>query len=371
MSSSADVLVVGGGVIGLTTAYFLAKAGVQVEVVDKGDLGQESSWAGAGILTPGNPQAAQHPLLQLHAQSVSLFPELSAELKERTGIDNGYIQCGGLELLGDAPIADTDEWRSEGVVAELIDADQILHLEPALSAGCTKAYYLPEMAQVRNPRHVQALIASCRALGVTMRSGCPVFRFVASRGRVTAVQSAAGKLAANQFIVATGAWTDSLLAELGWQPGIVPIRGQIALLNPGFPVFRHIILIGSCYLVPRPEGRVLIGSTEEQVGFDKHTTAAALQSLLAMGTSLVPALSQAHLERCWAGLRPASPDGLPFIGPLPDYENVVVAAGHFRSGIQLSPGTAQLVADIVLGRTPTVSPYVFRLDRHQRTAEGD
>jgi glycine oxidase len=363
MTKSPDVLIIGGGVIGLTTAYFLAREGVRVEVVDRGDFGREASWAGAGILPPGNPGLARNAYDQLRGHSAALFPALSADLRERTGIDNGFVRCGGLEFLGQADEETAREWRGEGIASETLDEKALAGLEPALAPGLGRAYYLPDLAQVRNPRHLQALLAGCRALGVALRGGCPLEGFERHSDRVTAARTAAGPLPAGKFVLATGAWTDSLLDALGWRPGIRPVRGQIALLNTGAPLFRRVLLWGSRYLVPRPDGRVLAGSTKEDVGFVKRTTAAAISELLTLAATLVPGLALAHLEQCWAGLRPGSPDGWPFLGPVPGCANLWVAAGHFRSGIQLSPATGLVMKEVLLGQEPTMSLEPFRLDR--------
>lgn len=361
MSERPLVLVIGGGVIGLTTAYFLACEGARVEVVDRGDLGQESSWAGAGILPSGDPDHARNPLDHLRALSSVRFPTLSAELRELTGIDNGYLRSGGLEIVGRE--SDADEWRSEGVACELLSEKELHQLEPALAPGLGAAYHLPDLAQLRNPRHLKALAAGCTARGGVLRPGCPVHGFEVSSGRVTAARTAVGSLTADRYLIAAGAWTDSLFEALGWRPGVRPVRGQIALLNTRVPLFRRVVMLGARYLVPRPDGRVLAGSTEEDAGFDKRTTAGAIGELLALASSLVPRLADAHVERCWAGLRPGSPDGLPFLGPVPGLDNLFVAGGHFRAGIQLSPATGQVMTDLVLGRKPVVALESFRLDR--------
>ena len=363
MTDFPDVLVIGGGVIGLTSAYFLAREGVRVEVVDQGEPGREASWAGAGILPPGNPARARTPFDQLRAHSSALFPTLSADLRERTGIDNGYLRCGGLEFAGDAGAAAHEEWRGEGIASEALDEPALRRLEPALAAGLGTAYHLPDLAQVRNPRHVKALRAGCQALGVGLISGCPVHGFERQGSRITAARSAAGLRRAGRFVLAAGAWTEALLEPFGWRPGIHPVRGQIALLDPGRPVFRHVLLWGARYLVPRADSRVLVGSTEEAAGFEKRTTAAAVSDLLALAGTLIPQLAQAHLEQCWAGLRPGSPDGMPFLGPVPGCDNLVIAAGHFRAGIQLSPGTALVLKELLLDQPLTVSLEPFRLDR--------
>jgi glycine oxidase len=363
MTMHSDVLIIGGGVIGLTTAYFLAREGVGVEVVDQGDFGQEASWAGAGILPPGNPQQARTPVEQLRAHSSALFPTLSAELRDRTGIDNGYLRCGGLEFTECASEAAADEWRTEGINIEAVAGNRLRQLEPALVSELDTAYHLPDMAQVRNPRHIKALLAGCQFLGVRLRPGCPVAGFEIQGKRIHAVRTGQGLAAAGQFLLATGAWSEPLLQSIGWRPGIHPVRGQIALLNTGAPLLRRILLWGSRYLVPRPDGRVLVGSTEEDAGFDKRTTIRAIGDLLALACNLVPGLANAHLERCWAGLRPGSPDGLPFLGPVPGFENLFVAAGHFRAGIQLSPATGMVMRELLLGQLLTVPLETFRLDR--------
>jgi glycine oxidase len=363
MSQHPDVLILGGGVIGLSVAYSLARDKVRVEVVDKGDLGQEASWAGAGILPPGDPARARTPFDRLRALSAAAFPVLSQELRERTGIDNGYLRCGGLELLAGPEDPDDQEWRGDGIRCEELSASDLLRLEPNLAPGFAKAFHLPDMAQLRNPRHVKALVAGSASLGVGLRPGCPVVGVERQGGRVTAVNTACGRLTAGRYLIAAGAWSDALLAEVGWRPGIRPVRGQIALLNPGVPLFRRVLMLGKRYLVPRPDGRVLAGATEEDVGFDKRTTAGAIRDLLDLAIALVPALAAAPLERSWAGLRPRSPDGLPFLGAVPGIENLYVAAGHFRAGIQLSPGTATVMTELMLGRTPTIPLDAFRLDR--------
>jgi glycine oxidase len=363
MSDSPDILILGGGVIGLTTAYFLAKEGVQVALLDRGDLGQEASWAGAGILPPGNPERAKSPYDQLRARGSRMHAELAVELRERTGIDNGYVRCGGLEFADESDDFVEAAWRDEGIAFEKLDEAATHRLEGNLAPGLGPAFHLPDLAQVRNPRHLKALIAACTAAGVRFRRGCPAHRFQREGGRITGVHSPEGILRADRFLLAAGAWTGGLLEELGIRPGIRPVRGQIALLNtPTLPVTR-VLMSGLCYVVPRPDGRVLIGSTEEDAGFDKRNTAEAIRGLLGFAASLVPAFAEAHLERSWAGLRPGSPDGMPFLGSVPGFENLFIAAGHFRAGIQLSPATAQVMTEQMLGRKPLISLEAFRLDR--------
>lgn len=363
MSSHPDVLILGGGVIGLTTAYFLAREGVRVQLLDRGDFGQEASWAGAGILPPGNPAAAQSAFDQLRAHSVTLFPILSEELRQRTHIDNGYLRCGGLEFISAEEVAAEQEWRGAGIEAEMLAERAAQRLEPALRPGLGTVCHLPDMAQVRNPRHVQALIAGCRSWGVVLSPCCTVVGLSCSGARLTAVQTSSGKLSAENYVLSAGAWTGELLQQVGLRCAIRPIRGQMALLHTHQPLLHKILCWGPRYIVPRPDGRVLIGSTEEDVGFDRHTTAGAIAELLHLADHLVPALGKAHLERCWAGFRPGSPDGLPYLGRVPGVDNLCIAAGHFRAGIQLSPGTALVLKELLLGQPLTVDLMAFSLER--------
>ena len=363
MTEQVDVAILGGGVIGLTTAYYLASEGVRVAVLDKGDFGREASWAGAGIIPPGDTSRARHPLDQLRALSAQMYPELSSELREQTGIDNGYHVCGGLELPEPGEELPVAEWREQGIAFGELNGADLRAVEPGLSPALPRGFYLPGMAQVRNPRHLKALVAACRARGVRLSPHSPALGVAFSAGRIDAIQIAEGPLSAGQFLMATGAWTGGLLASVGVQLDIRPVRGQIALLQTDAPGPRPILLQGTRYLVPRGDGRVLVGSNEEDAGFDTRPTAAVISGLLDFAAELVPSLAGAALERCWAGLRPGSPDGLPFLGGVPDYPNLFVAAGHYRAGIQLSPATGRVMTDLLLGRPPAVPLDAFRLDR--------
>ncbi|HEY7157069.1 MAG TPA: glycine oxidase ThiO [Gemmataceae bacterium] len=363
MAEHPDVLILGGGVIGLSAAWFLTEAGVRVTIVDKGDFGQQASWAGAGIISPGNPARARTAMDQLRGRSAALYPELSRTLRELTGIDNSYFVCGGLELITRAEDVAADEWRSEGIAFHELTGDELRRRYPYLAPELECAYFLPDLAQVRNPRHVKALKAACASRGVQMRPDCPARRLVRNGGRIEAVETEQGRLTAGRYLIATGAWTDALLGPLGLQPDIRPVRGQIALLNTGMAERRPVLLRGKRYLVPRGDGRLLTGSTEEDAGFDARPTAGAIAGLLDFAAALVPDLADATVERCWAGLRPGSPDGKPFLGVVPGVENLFVAAGHFRAGIQLSPATALVMKEVILGEKPTIALDEFRLDR--------
>ncbi len=357
-----DILIVGGGIIGLTAAYALAKAGRAVEVVDRGDLGQAASWAGAGILPPGNPDRAATPIERLRAASVSQFAKFSAELRDLTGIDNGYLKCQGIEFLAPEDAYAVDLWKNEGIRFHSWFRNEMTSVVPP--AG-TAGYFFPDLAQVRNPWHLRALIAACESVGVQLSPNTEVANWETTAGKVTAARTQNGEAKpAGQFVIATGAWADGLLKPLGWEPGVHPVRGQIVLIQPPKPVVKTVVMVGKRYLVPRADGRVLVGSTEEpEAGFTNGNTVEGVQNLIEFTHALVPRLIDAPVEKTWSGLRPGTPDGLPFLGPVPGWDNVVVAVGHFRSGVQLSIGTGDVVCDLLHGTAPRIPIDAFRLDR--------
>ncbi len=362
-----DCLIIGGGVIGLSVAWELSRHGLSSAVLDQQAFGQESSWAGAGMLPPGNPQQAETSDERLRSHSHVLWPEWSAALRDASGIDNGFRRDSALEVRFAGQPGDLDDevrrWLSTGVACQPLAESEARELEPELGPGISAAYLLPEHGQVRNPRHLKALHTACGRARVTLLPGTPVWEIARRDGRVTHVETPAGRMTAGHYVVASGAWSERLLAPLGNPPWVRPLRGQMVLLSQ-FPCsLGRVINLGHRYLVPRGDGRVLVGSTEEDVGFDRRNTAEGVLGLLELARQVVPALSQATLERTWAGLRPRSIDGLPYLGRLPGTDNLIVATGHHRAGLQLSPITAVLVGELIRGITPRVDLHGFRPDR--------
>jgi len=366
-------LVIGGGVIGLSVAYELLRRRCRVRLIDRAILGAEASWAGAGILPPASAATALHPLDQLRALSNHLHPQWAKRLLAETGIDNGYRRCGGLYLArtsGEAAslagMAQT--LQAEQVVCRRLAAEELMALEPGLEHLATSgelraAYELPDECQLRNPRHLQALASACRKLGGGLIEDCEAVEFIHDEKRIRSVGTTRGEMAADAYVIACGAWTQRLLAREKIATSIFPVRGQMVLFRCEQPPFRRVLNEGSRYLVPRDDGRVLAGSTEEEVGFDKSNTAEGIAGLTEFAVNLVPALRKAAIERAWAGLRPASFDGFPYIGRLPALENAFVAAGHFRSGLHLSTGTAVVLAQLMCDETLQIDLTPFRVAR--------
>lgn len=368
-----DCLIIGGGVIGLSLAYELSGRGAKVHIVERGLIGREASWAGAGILPPGNYRAPQGADEQLARLCSDLHPRWAEQLRDETGIDNGFRRTGGLYLSRTAEEAaalrlQAESWNAAGIRVEMLTPARRREIEPALGDAIgadphTEVLFTPDEAQLRNPWHLRALRAACVARHVTIIEGATVDDFEISGRRVLGVRTSIGRFSAGTVCITGGAWSRLLLARLGASVGVKPIRGQIALLDCGAPLMRRVINHGRRYLVPRSDGRVLVGSTEEDVGFAKRTTAEAIGGLLQFARALVPALDNATLETSWAGLRPGTPDERPYLGAVPGFENVFVGAGHYRSGLQLSPGTAVVLRQAILGETPDIDLSAFRLDR--------
>jgi glycine oxidase len=387
-----DMLIIGGGVIGLSLAWELAKHGLSVHVIDQSEPGREASWAGAGIIPAAVYRPDQHPYEQLRGLACQLHPHRSAELRALTGIDNGYRRCGALHLARTAgEAAALAAWaqmqREEGIEVERLTLADLAELEPGLRCDDrlasrstvlsteysvlstsgqnlqSAAFHLPQESQLRNPRHVRALTRACELAGVTITPHVTITKIELDCGQLSEIQTLSGPLRARKYCFTAGAWTGQLLARLGIATGILPIRGQMALFHSDSPPITRIINEGSRYLVPRDDGYCLAGSTEEEVGFDKRTTPEAIDDLIAFARDLVPALREARIAQTWAGLRPGSFDGLPYLGPLPGLKNAFVAAGHFRSGLYLSTATAVVMSELIRGEQPRIDLAPFRVGR--------
>lgn len=351
---SGDVVVVGGGVIGLSIAYVLARSGTAVHVIDQGEPGGGASWAGAGMIAPAATRPGPGPLDQLRSRSSALYPIWARELQEATGVDVGYRLCGGLDLaLNDGEAEELERiskvWTEQGVEYEWLDASQAREFEPGLGPACVRVAALPGKAQVRNPRLLRALAGACTELGARISAHERVVDFTIQGDAVSAVATESGPIACGTLVMAAGARSGGLLERLGIRLPTPPIKGEIVLLREDEPRLSRILEHGKRYLVPRGDGLVLAGATEVDAGFDSAPTAGGALELLDEAIRLSPGLAEAKVERAWAGLRPGSLDGLPTIGWSGRHRNVLIATGHFRGGIQLAPATAEAVLDLIEG----------------------
>jgi glycine oxidase len=355
-----DALIVGGGLLGLLTARELSLAGLQVVILEQGQVGRESSWAGGGIISPLYPWRYDAAVTALATWSQSYYPELVEWLFAESGIDPEYT-LSGLLIVEPEGMDQAFSWcQANNQEVELLQGSEIRACEPAFSREAAQALWLSGVAQIRNPRLVKAAYRSISDK-VTVQTDVAVRGIVVSKGRAQAVLTEKGEIAAGCIIVCAGAWSGGLLEGIVAKPDISPVMGQMILFKAASDAIRRIVLHEERYVIPRRDGRVLVGSTLEKVGFRKHTTTQALRELEGYALRRFPVLGQAKIEHHWAGLRPGSPKGIPYIGQVPGVEGLYINAGHFRNGVVLGPASARLLADQVLGRTPIISPAAYRI----------
>ena len=357
-----EVVIVGGGIIGCATALYLAQGGASVTLLERGGVAGEASGAAAGMLAALSDEG-DHPaaFYDLNRQSLGLYETLLPKLAE-TGVDLHHRRADVLQLALTEPEAGALR-RRFGARAEpdgyWLEGADIHASEPQASPKAVAAYVMPDQQYVDPHRLTHALAEAAKRLGVLIETQAPVRRFRRASGRVWGVETPRAIHEADAVLLAGGPWTVALARRLGACVPVRPVRGQmLALQGPPRPL-RNLIWGGAAYLVPRESGQTFVGATVEDVGFRCRTTAKALRALRRGAEGLVPALAYAEQLSAWAGLRPASPDGLPIMGPLPGWENVWVSTGHFRNGILQAAASGALVArSILAGRPePELAPF--------------
>ncbi|WP_343232486.1 NAD(P)/FAD-dependent oxidoreductase [Motiliproteus sediminis] len=360
---NSDAIVVGGGVMGLMSARELASRGLSVTVIDRGPLAGEASWAGGGIVSPLYPWRYDQAVSALSQLSQQAYATLAPALHLESGVDPELRQKGLLMMA----VADTDAalaWAGQqGAALEQVEAEFARRLEPRVRLAEGPLLWMPTVASIRNPRLGRALVASLqRNPRVRLLAGEPVEALLVSQGRVTGVKLLGQTLSADNVMICGGAWSRQLLAPLGIALPVEPVKGQMMLFKTDGMLLDRVVLANGRYLIPRSDGRILVGSTLERTGFSKQVTAAAYQSLYQSAVELLPELRSQPVEAQWAGLRPGSPQGIPFIGEVPGVRNLFLNAGHFRNGLVLAPASCRLVAELVCGETPSLDPAPYGLD---------
>jgi glycine oxidase len=361
MASTRDVAIVGAGIIGCSIAFELAKAGMQVCVLERGGIGEESSAAAAGMLSGQHGVTNLGARYQLHVEARELHGRLADDLREQTGIDVGFCRWGLLALLftpGEVRAADRccAIQTQAGLRVERLSREETLALEPALAPDLQGSIRYVDEAHVHNGRLTIALAEAARRTGAELRSGAPALALIRERERVVGVQTSTETVYAEAVIVANGAWSCDLIRPLGLMLPVKPMRGQMLAVRTVPRAVSQIIYGRHMYLVPRPDGETLVGATVEDVGFRKEVTLEGLEELIQAGRHIAPGMMGQPVIRTWAGLRPGSPDGLPLVGPVAGLPGLILAVGHHRNGILLGPMTGVLVKQWLVDHVQ--SPYL-------------
>ena len=374
MNTTSDFQIVGGGINGLLLAHELAAAGASVTVVEKGQPGREASWAGGGIVSPLYPWRYDSAITALASWAQDYYPRLAAQLYDETELDIELHTSGLLMLDAEDRVAALDWAHQFGRKMAEIGVDEIYKLEESLARGFKHGLWMPEVANVRNPRLLQALIVSLeRRKNVQILASSEVVAWECDKSVVRQMTlrdsetSRCIELPVSQLIVCAGAWSGRLLAGLNTAIGVHPVKGQMLLYKFAKPPIDSIVLTQGRYLIPRHDGHLLAGSTLEYEDFDKTPSMQARQSLQHSAESLLPQLKGQQPIAQWAGLRPGSGDGIPFIGRVGDWQNLHINAGQFRNGLVLAPASSRLMADLLLLRKPIIDPAPYDPCREQES----
>jgi glycine oxidase len=372
---NSEVLIIGGGVIGLSIARELCKRGIRrITVVDRREIGGEASWAAAGMLAPNTETDTSDDFHRFGTESLEAYPSFSQALLDETGIDIELDRSGTLCLafsekeaaeLGDA----YQKQKQKGVDVECVSSEDIRNIEPTIAHAARQGIFYPNDWQVENRKLLTALRLFAENNEIRIVEQTEVSELVTDDRRIVGALTSAGDFDAGVIVLATGAWTS--LIKIGDAPmpfSVRPIRGQMICFETGLRPLRRVVFSQRGYVVPRADGRVLVGATVEDVGFDKDTTLEGIESLRDAALEILPGLADVTITEQWAGLRPFAADGLPVLGELPGLENVFVATAHYRNGILLAPKTAEIMADRIAGDVE--SPYLrsFGVERFSPAA---
>ncbi|MEJ7848672.1 MAG: glycine oxidase ThiO [Pyrinomonadaceae bacterium] len=351
----SEVLIIGGGVIGLSIAREMHKSGARnITIVERGNIGQEASFAAAGMLAPNAETDEIDDFYRFCAESNRLYPQFAAELLEETGVDIELDRSGTLYMgfteNDSAELKKRYDWqRRAGLNVEHLSSEETLAAEPFLSPEVRESLFFPNDWQVENRKLLVALRKYSEINNIEVREGVEILEILTYGENVIGAASNDEKFPADTTILTTGAWTS--LIKLGGTlvpVKIKPVRGQMISFHPPEKMFNRVIYSPRGYIVPRADGRILAGATVEDVGFDKSTTEEGISFLRCVASEIAPFLADLEISDRWAGLRPFADRGLPVIGEIAGFRNLIVATGHYRNGILLAPLTGKLVTKIVL-----------------------
>ena len=367
-----DAVVAGGGLIGASIAFELAAEGLSVAVFDAQHPGREASWASAGMISPAPESSEMASLLPISMASVRLYPEFIQRVEELSGRTVGYRKDGALDLLlNGTGQAEMDEilalHHGAGLRAEALSGPEAREIEPALTGELRAAIHRPDEASLDNRLLTEATLEAARRKGAEIFPGNGAKALWTDGARCKGLRLQNGRVEARWTVIAAGCFSAQIEGVTAYAP-VTPAKGQMMALRCNSVNLRKDLWSGHMYLVPRHDGRIIAGSTVEYEGFDRNVTVAGMRKILSGAISLVPALESARIEETWAGLRPDTPDHLPILGPT-DLDGLLIATGHFRSGILLTPVTARLIREWVTTQKVTEDWAPFSPMRFQQASQ--
>jgi glycine oxidase len=374
MKKHYDVLVIGGGIIGHSVAYSVSKRGMSVLVIEIGEINRKASCAAAGMLAAQAEVTEAGPLFDLARESRNMFPSLSEELKERTGIDIELIEKGMLTIaLTEEKVQSLQTTiafqKAAGEKASWLWGEDVLSIEPNLSKTVLGAMYAPNDGQVSAYKLATSFAKAATLLGTTILEDTDVTGILIENGRVQGVKTVRGDFYGDHVVVTGGAWTKQILEQTNVDLPIYPVKGECLSVRSKEQVITKTIFSDDCYIVPKNEGRLFIGATMIPGTFDEEVSVAGISELLNKAINLLPSLKATEWEKAWAGIRPQTSDGLPYIGEHPSVRGIHVASGHYRNGILLSPITGEIIADVIEEKELTRSRLAFSLDDKRRRGQ--
>ena len=355
MNKTSSIVVVGAGIVGCAVAYELARRGMHVRVLDRREVGQGATQASAGVLAPFIEAFDRRKLLDLTSRSLGLYDEFVSRVVEDSGAAIQYARTGTLEVaLDDAGLnrlkAIQKTCEERGIRAELLKHRELFSAEPHLSKSISGGLIVESHGFVGATDLTNALRRAAGAYGVSFETASAATR-IAKNGSGIRIETAGDNFVCDTVVMAAGSWSSRVEIDGTTPIPIRPVRGQLIHLGWPSPALTRVIWSPSCYLVPWSDGTVLVGATVEEVGFDERATVAGVRSLIDSTQIVAPEVSEASFLEARVGLRPATPDELPVIGPSSVFPGLVYACGHFRNGILLAPLTASLIGDFLVDQT--------------------
>jgi len=351
----------------MLTARLLAKADCDVTIIDQGYAGKESSWAGGGIISPLYPWRYSDPVSQLAAWSQKQYPTLLSEIKDETGIDPEYTQSGLLYLDIDDELEQAQSWiKKYGYTLQPLKEKKLFEIEPSLNQLNSQGWFTANIGQVRNPRLVRSFKKMLEMTpNIDLQQNTQMTDLLIKNNQVVGVKTSQGEFHAEKVIIAGGAWSAKLLDGVLEVPRIAPVKGQMIVFKAPPKMVQRIVLSKGRYIIPRLDGHVVLGSTLEFKDFDKTTSEVTLAELKQEAIRIIPALADYPIEKQWAGLRPGSIDGIPYIGEHPQLQNLYLNAGHFRNGVVIGYASCELLKNLILEETPIINPAPYQLTQNR------